>query len=334
MNTKITVVVLIALVIAAVVLYASAYVVEEGEQAVVTQFGKPVRFVVDAGLCFKTPFVQEVHMLEKRWLPWDGAAENMQTRDKKRIFIDVWARWRISDAEKFYKAVRTERKGQQILDNLVNSAVRNVVAQNNLIDVVRSSNEKLVYESEEMTEMARSVEASRDVVTTGRAEMEEAILQGVISDLEKNNYGMELWAVRVKRVNYIESVRQNVYDRMRSERLRIAKLFESEAEEEKNRIEGLTRKELDEIEGDMEQKSAEIRGEADAEVIRMTAEAYGKSPEFYAFLRRLEVFKETLGRDTRLIFTTKSDLFKLLKETTEFPQSGHVVPDEGASSGP
>ncbi len=326
MKAKITVFVLIALVIAVVVLYASAYVVEEGKQAVVTQFGRPVRFVVDAGLYFKTPFVQEVHLLEKRWLPWDGAAENMQTHDKKRIYIDVWARWRISDAEKFFKAVRTERKGQQILDNLVNSAVRNVVAKNNLIDVVRSTNEELVYESEEMTEMARSADATRDVVDTGRAEMEDEILQGVISDLQKNDYGMELWAVRVKRVNYEDSVKQTVYERMRSERQRIAKLFESEAEEEKHRIEGLTREDLDEIEGEMEQQSAEIRGEADAEVIRLTAEAYGKSPEFYAFLRRLEVFKKTLGHDTRLIFTTDSDLFKLLKETTEFPSSEDLAP--------
>jgi membrane protease subunit HflC len=247
----------------------------------------------------------------------------MQTRDKKRIFIDVWARWRITDPESFFKAVRTEQKGQKILDDLVDSAVRDVVAQNNLIDVVRSTNEPLVYESEEMKELARGAETARDVVTTGRAEMEEKILRGVTDDLKKNDYGMELSAVRVKRVNYIESVRSTVYERMRSERQRIASLFQSEAEEEKNRIEGLTRKELDTIEGEREQKSAEIRGGADAEVIQMTAEAYGQSPDFFEFLRRLEVYKTALGRDTRLILTTDSDLFKLLKETGEA-----VSPDE------
>jgi membrane protease subunit HflC len=310
------------LVIAGVVLIASAYVVNEGKQAVVTQFGRPVRFVTDAGLHFRMPFIQEVNSLEKRLLPWDGAAESMQTRDKKRIFIDVWARWRISDAEKFFKAVRTEQKGQKILDDLVDSAVRDVVAQNHLIDVVRSTNEKLIYESEEMKEMALSAEAKRDVVTTGRSEMEQKILQGVAGDLEKNNYGMELSTVRVKRVNYIESVKDTVYDRMRSERLRIAKLFESEAEEEQNRILGLTRKELDGIEGEMQQKSAEIRGKADAEVIRMTAEAYSQSPDFFEFLRRLEVFKESLGADTRLILTTDSDLFRLLKDAEE----GNLAP--------
>jgi membrane protease subunit HflC len=305
----------VVLVLAAIVLYASLYTVQEGKQAVITQFGRPVAFVQDAGLQFKIPFIQTVHVLEKRLLPWDGDAENMQTRDKKRIFIDVWARWRIAEPVEFFEAVRTEGMGQKILDDLVDAAVRDVVAQNNLIDVVRSTNEKLVYESEEMRELTRSGEVQQDLVTTGRAKMEERILEVVSDDLEKNNYGMELRDFHVKRINYIESVKVTVYERMRSERLRIANLFESEAEKEKNRILGLTRKELDQIEGEMKQKSAEIRGAADAEVIRLTADAYGRSPEFFQFLRRLEVFKKTLGQDTRLIMSTRSDLFQLLKET-------------------
>ncbi len=311
--------IVVFVVIAAMVGYASTYQLEEGKQAVITQFGRPVRFVTDAGLHFKLPFIQHVDRLEKRLLPWDGAAESMQTRDKKRIFIDFWARWRIADPEKFYRAVRTEQKGQKILDDLVDSAVRNVVAQNNLIDVVRTTNEKLVYESETMKEMARNVEEDRDVVTTGRAEMEGKVLHNVAVDLKKNNYGMELVAVRVKRVNYVSSVKDTVYERMRSERLRIAKLFESEAEEERNRIVGLTKKELDQIEGEMEQKAAEIRGDADAQVIALTAEAYGKSPDFYALLRSLEVFQEALGNRTRLILTTDSQLLRLLKDASLTP---------------
>ena len=307
--------VVLLLILAAIVLYASAYTVAEGKQAVITQFGRPVAIVEDAGLQFKVPFIQTVHLLEKRLLPWDGDAENMQTRDKKRIFIDVWARWRISEPEKFFTAVRTEQNGQKILDDLVDAAVRDVVAQNNLINVVRSTNDELVYESEEMKELAPSSEVTRDLVTTGRAKMEQRILEVVSEDLNKNNYGMELVDVHVKRVNYIESVKETVYGRMKSERLRIASLFESEAEKEKNRIAGLTRKELDQIEGEMKQKSAEIRGNADAEVIQLTADAYGRSPEFFQFLRRLEVFKRSLGKDTRLIMSTNSDLFELLKET-------------------
>ena len=295
---------------AAIVLYSIVYVVEEGKQVVITQFGDPLHTVTEAGLHFKSPFIQEVNLLEKRLLPWDGAAESMQTSDKKRIDIDVWARWRIVDPMLFFRRVRTERRGQQILDDLVNSAVRNVVARNKLIDVVRNSDEPLVYESQELARTA----AVRDVVEKGR----DIVEQEILGEVDLKEYGMELTDVHIKRVNYDESVRINIYGRMISERLRIAKRFESEAVEEENKILGLTRKELDGIEGEMQQKSAEIRGEADAQVIKMTAAAYsGEALEFYEFLRRLEVFKKSLGSDTRLILSTESDLFRLLKQPGE-----------------
>ncbi|MAG93618.1 MAG: HflC protein [Planctomycetaceae bacterium] len=281
------------------------FVVDEGTQVVITQFGKPVRTVTQAGLYFRSPLVQEVHRLERRLLPWDGAPESMQTRDKKRIDIDVWARWRIVDAKTFFVKVRSEQGGQKILDDLVDSAVRDVVALHPLIDVVRMSNAELVYETKELG--TRPVDR---VEGRGREDLEEEILRGV----ELEEYGMELVAVRIKRVNYVASVRNSVYERMISERSRIARLYDSEAEEEKNKIEGQTQKQLDEIQGEMEQKSAEIRGEADAEVIRMTGEAYGKSLEFYAFLRQLEVLKQSLRTDTRLILSTESELFRLLKD--------------------
>ena len=310
MKSPLPAVVVVVLVLAAILLYASAFVVEEGKQAVITQFGKPVGYAREARLHFRVPFIQKVHLLEERLLPWDNAAASMQTRDKKRIFIDVWARWKIVDLETFFLRVRTEQRGQAMLDNLVNSAVRNVVAQNKLIDVVRSTNDPLETENEEL---APGGEATRDTVTTGRAKMEAAILKAARPAL-KEEHGIELTDLHIKRVNYVESVKQTVYDRMKSERLRIASLYQSEAEEEQNKIEGQTRFELDQIEGEMEQRSAEIRGEADAEVIRLTAEAYGKSPEFYEFLRRLEVLRNTLGQgDTRLILSTDSELFQLFK---------------------
>ena len=306
MKTEIAAVsIVVVLGIAAIMLYSSVYVVQEGKQVIVTQFGKPVADVQESGLHFKSPFIQEVHYLEKRLLPWDGAPESMQTRDKKRIDIDVWARWRIVDPMLFFQAVRTERHGQLILDGLVNSAVRDVVARHKLIDVVRKSNDTLVYESEGLERSAGD-----KVQGKGRDDVEAEILGGV--DLEE--YGMELTMVRIKRVNYVESVRETVYQRMISERLRIARLYNSEAQEEKNRILGQTQKELDQIEGEMEKKSAEIRGQADAKVIQLTAEAYGQSHDFYEFLRRLEVFKKTLGSETRLILSTESDFFRLLKE--------------------
>ncbi len=310
------IIIIILVVLAAIFAKASLYVVQEGQQAVITQFGKPVNVVTDPGLNFKTPFIQTVNRLEKRLLPWDGDPENMQTRDKKRIFIDVWARWRIVDPMKFFQAVRTEQWGYKILDDLVDSAVRDVVARYNLIEVVRSSNRELHYETKELAEDAA---AGREVITAGRAKMEAEILQVASTDL-KERYGMELTVVHVKRINYIENVRLQVYRRMRSERLRIAQLFESEAKEEQNRILGRMRKELDVIEGEMAQKSAEIRGQADAEVIKIAAEGYSKSPEFYEFLRSLEAYKKTLRRGTRLILSSDNKFFRQLQEPSNKPK--------------
>ena len=307
MKPKTLVIILVVLVILGICLSASMYVVEEGMQVVVTQFGKPVADVNEAGLRFKIPFIQEVHTLDKRLLPWDGAPKTFTTVDLKQIYIDVWARWRIIDPITFFEKVRTDRAAQGFLDTHVNSAVSNVVADNLLIDVVRNSNKELVYEGKELgQELPRS---AGEWVAKGRDVIEQTILDRV--DLRE--YGMELTKVRIKRVNYVASVRQTVYERMISERLRIARLFDSEAKQEENIIQGQTAKELDQIQGEMQKRSAEIRGAADAQVIKLTAEAYGKSPEFFAFLRQLEVFKNTLGPDTRLILGTDNPLFGLLK---------------------
>ena len=316
MKTKIAIGLVVTLVLGVIVLIAGTFVVEEGQQVIVTQFGKPVSIVQKAGLHFKTPFIQEAYYLEKRLLPWDGSPESMQTKDKKRIDIDVWARWRISDPMTFFVKVRNEDRGQKILDDLVDSAVRDVVARHNLIDVVRKSNDELVYETQELERTQADI-----VAGNGRDDVEQEILSGV--DLEE--YGMQLVRVRIKRVNYVASVRATVYERMISERLKIARLYESEAVEEKNGILGQTQKELDQIEGEMDQKSAEIRGAADAQVIQMTAEAYGQSPEFYEFLRRLEVLKMTLNQDTRLILSTESDLLQMLKQPGG-PESAPLLP--------
>jgi len=267
-----------------IILYLMTYIVREGEQAVITQFGKPVAFVDEPGLNFRIPLIQSVQSLEKRILPWDGNPENMQTRDKKRIFVDSWARWRIADLETFYTNLRTEVRGQKMLDDIVDSAVRDVIARHNLIDLVRTTNDKLVYESEELQRTA----ADRDVVNAGRDEIESNILRVARQNLLEE-YGIDLVSVHVKRVNYDEKVRRTVYERMRSET--------------------------------MTQKSEEIRGLADAEVIRMTAETYGKDPEFYEFLRRLEVFKKALKKDTNLIMSTDNDLLRLLKSTDPAPKS-------------
>ncbi len=302
--------ILIVLLGGLLVVNSAMYVVPEGQQAVVTQFGRPVKSVTEAGLQFKTPFVQEVHRIEKRLLPWDGDPQDMPTKDKRRISIDVWARWRIVEPMKFYKVVGTQQNALQRLDELVDSAIRAVIAKNNLIDAVRTSDKALEYESKELE---KDWSERRERVVSGRAIIEKETRQIASSGLEEL-YGMELVDVHIKRINYVKSVREKVYERMRSERMRIASLYESEAEEQRNRILGQTKKELDLIEGEMEQRSAEIRGEADAKVIEVTAKAFGQSPEFYSFLRQLEAYKKTLGRGTRLVLSTDSAFLKRLHE--------------------
>ncbi|MCZ6683716.1 MAG: protease modulator HflC [Planctomycetota bacterium] len=308
-----TILILMFTLILLIVASGAVYIVPEGQQAIVTQFGKLVKDRTKAGLYFKIPLAQDVHMLEKRLLPWDGDPQDMPTKDKRRIGIDVWARWRIVDPRKFFTAVGTENNGQQRLDERVDSAARAVVANYNLIEVVRSTNQKLQYESEELE---NDWALRREQIFTGREKMEKE-LKVIASEGLMETFGMELVDVHIKRINYVPSVREKVYERMRSERMRIAKLYESEAKEERNRILGQTRKELDEIEGDMQQRSAEIRGEADAQVIRITAAAFGKSPEFYEFLRRLEAYKNTLTGKTRLVLSTKNAFLQQFHGTTD-----------------
>ena len=308
-----------------IVLYLSTFVVPEGKQVVITQFDKPVNFISEPGLNFRIPLLQMVNTLEKRILPWDGDPENMQTRDKKRIFVDCWARWRIVDLKTFYTDVRTEAKGQKFLDDVVDSAVRDVVARHNLIDLVRTSNDALEYESDELGRSA----TSRDKVTSGRDAIEKEILRVASQNLKKE-FGIELVAVHLKRVKYSDQVRNTVYERMRSERERVAQLFQSEAEEERNRIKGMTSKELDIIEGETKRKSAEIRGAADAQVIKMTAEAYGKDAEFFQFLQQLEMYKKALKSDTSLVLSTDSEMFRLFKTTRpQLPPSNEPMDGDG-----
>ena len=301
------------LVVGAILLRASAYTVNPAEQVVLTQFGEPRATVTEPGLYFRTPFVQEVNRLEKRLLPWDGDPENMPTKDKKRIFIDVWARWRIVEPRTFFKRVRTVTREISILDDLIDSAVRDIIASNNLIECVRTTNDPLKYETEEFqVDQARTQEH----VALGRQQLEKLMLTQVNAADLPASYGIEVVEVHIKRVNYVKNVRDRVYERMISERTRIAKLFESEAEEERNRIIGSTRKELDEIEGDMEQRSAEIRGEADAAVIKIYAEAIGQDLEFFEFLRLLEAYEKTLRSPARLILSTDNEFLKLLRGPT------------------
>lgn len=301
-------------------LSTSAYIIKKHEQAVITQFGDPKREVIRPGLYFRVPFIQKVTRLEKRILPWDGFPENMPTLDKKNIHVDAFARWRIVEPLTFYKRARTINGGQKLLDDLVDSAVREVVADHDLIEMIRSTNRELEYTTEELEEeqQARAVSIIR-----GRSELEEQIRETATLGLQ--DAGIELVDVHIKRINYVESVRQDVNERMKSERLRIASLYRSQAREQQERIRGETEKELAQIRGEAESKSAEIRGMADAEVIRIYAEAIEADPEFFSFLRQLEAYKKSLTGKTRLILTTDNPFFE------EFNAPGLNAPG-GASS--
>jgi len=305
---KILVPLVILLVLCIIAISTTAFIVPETEHAVVTEFGKPVRAVSEPGLHFKKPIVQKVIRFDKWILAWDGFPSSMPTKDKKNIHVDVWARWRVVDPIRFRERAATINGGHKLLDDYVDSAVRDVIGSYNLIEVVRSTNRELTYESEELQ---AEQEAREEGISVGREKITKEIFESASKSLEDT--GMELVDVRIKRINYVESVRQSVYDRMKSERYRIAKLYESEAQEKKRVILGEMERELATIKGEGEARSTEIRGEADAEVIRMYADALSRSPEFYSFLRKLEAYKKSLGKDTALILTTDSDFLRGLK---------------------
>jgi membrane protease subunit HflC len=304
-------IILLIVLLLVVVLRNSLYTVREGEQVVITQFRQPVRAVTEAGLRLKMPFTQRVNRFQKRLLKWDGYPENIPTKDKKNIFVDVWARWRISNLRTFYTSARTIQGGQKLLDDLVDSAVRDVVAAYDLIEVVRSSTREVSYS----IELEEDYRGRAPQITVGREKINQLIRESASRSLRRA--GIELVDVRIKRINYVEQVRKSVHEQMISERKRIASLYLSEAKEQEEIILGETQRELEEIKGEAKGRSTEIRGEADAEVIGIYAEGISRSPEFYSFLRRLEAYRNSLGENTTLILTTDSDLLGTLKTLDE-----------------
>jgi len=311
----------VAVAIAAVVLYSSAYTVNEAEWAVVTQFGQPVRVVPEVdpktgehlagpGLYFRTPLIQEVTRLEKRVLSWDGIPSSIPTRDKKYIDIDTFARWRIVRPTPFYQALGSNLDaGQRKLDDIVDSAVRDVIGSYNLIEVVRSTDRGLVYETEELAAEQRG---RAEAIEKGRRRIEIEIAEKAAAKLDPS-LGIELVDVRIKRVNYIANVSARIYERMQSERKRIASRYRSEAQEQSDIILGDTNMQLAEIEGEAAGRSAEIRGEADAEAIRLYGEAIRRTLDFYSLQRRLEAYRNSIDEKTTLVLSTDGDFLRFLK---------------------
>lgn len=315
---RIAVVVLVILVL--MVVSGAFYTVEEGQQAIVLQFGKPVGDpVTAAGLHFKLPFVQNVRRFEKRLLIWDGDPDQIPTKGREFILLDTTARWRIADAKKFLENVATESGAQSRLDDIIDSVVRDQVSGNELVELVRSTS-WVTPKREVLEEVPKEREQElKKEITRGREEITRAILTGARKITPQ--YGIELVDVRIKRLNYIESVREKVYARMISERKRIAAQFRSEGEGRNAEILGNMEKELRQIRSAAYRRAQEVRGKADATATKIYGNAFNKDPEFYTFSRTLEAYKEGQNQNSVLILTTDSDFYKYLKEATSTDKS-------------
>lgn len=297
------------LIVIFIVASAAIYVVDENQQVVVTQFGRPVGDAITTpGIHLKTPFVQNVHVFEKRFLEWSGERNQIPTKDKRFIWVDAYARWRITDPLKFYQRVRDERGAKSRLDDIIDGETRNAVANHDLLEVVRSSNRAPLVESEIETE-----EAGEGLVDIkrGRNEIMAQILKNVSAAVE--DLGIEIIDVRFKQINYNEDVRPRVYERMIAERQRIAQKYRSEGQGENARIRGEKERELQVITSEVFKKTEEIRGRADARATEVYAEAYNVDPEFYRFLKTMESYKQVLDKDSTLVLSTDSEFFNFLE---------------------
>jgi len=297
--------------------FASTYVVREWEQVVLTQFGDPVGDpVTEAGLHFKLPFVQEVNRFERRILVWDGEKGQVTTADKRFIWVDTTARWRITEPLTFLQAVRTERGAQTRLDDILDGATRDIISGHKLIEVVRLTNRVLELPPEDEGEGASfdaSSDEGREQIDRGRNRLVEAILAK--AQLKVPEYGIELIDVRIKRINYVEKVQRDVYDRMKSERDRIAERYRSEGKGRKAEIDGQRMQKEKTISSEAYKIAQEIVAKADAEAARIFANAYNRDPEFYAFWRTLAVYESVVGANTTLILSPKSELYRYLESS-------------------
>ncbi|MFA7346490.1 MAG: protease modulator HflC [Desulfurivibrionaceae bacterium] len=298
--------VLIAAVIAAGVVLANAFfVLPEGKQAVITQFGRPVgKPITEAGLKFKTPFIQEVTFFDKMILIWDGDPNQIPTNDKTFVYLDVTARWRISNALVFLQAVNNENRAMTILDDIIDGTVRDLVNKNDLVEIIRSSD----WDPEGMgfgpAGKDEQIQYGRDKIS--------AMIHAAASKVTPQ-YGIELVDVMFKRVNYIDTVQQRVYERMISERKRIAAEKRSTGEGQKSEILGKLDRELKEVSSLAVRETQEIKGKADGEAARIYADAYNQDPEFYAFTKTMDAYRQTMGENTRLVISPDSPFYRYLK---------------------
>jgi len=294
-----------------VLAYESLYQVNETEQVIITQFGKPVGGVIDeAGLKVKTPVIQKVNRIEKRILLWDGSANDMPTKDKLYITVDTFGRWRIKDPMQYFLRLRDERSAQSRLEDILGSETRNAVAKHELIEIIRTTKDRVAY----VDPLLKSVDIGKLLpIKRGRRQIEEDIFAAASGKLSE--FGIELLDIRFKRINYNESVRQKIYARMISERQQIAERFRSEGAGEAARIIGSKEKDLQEIESEAYRKTETIKGLADAKATEIYASAYNQNKparELYDFVQTLETYHSVIDSNTTLVLTTDSDIYGLL----------------------
>jgi len=296
-------------VVAILFVFTAAYVVDETEQVVVTQFGKVVgKPKTESGLYFKIPFIQNATYFPKNLLEWDGDPGQIPTLDKTYIWVDTFARWRIVDSVKFFQTVNNTVSAQGRLDDIIDPAVRNLITENRLVETVRKTNREVdTYEIglEDIKERPSfKIEIGRETIT-------KKILEQAQPKLAK--FGIELVDVKVKRINYVEQVRNSVYGRMIAERKQIAEKFRSEGKGEAKKILGEKERDLKRITSEAYRKAQILKGKADGESTRLYAEAFGIDPDFYSFVKTLEIYDDALGKDSSLLLSTDSEFFKYLK---------------------
>jgi len=307
--------------LAVIIIANSAYTVDQTEQVFITQFGKPIGEAInadpeenEAGLHWKIPFINKVNRIEKRILEWDGPATDMPTRDKLYIQVDTFARWRITDPITYYKKLRDERSALSRLDDIIGSATRDRVAAHDLIELVRNDRERVPEKDESLIEGNSSI-GTLPTIRYGRQVLSDQVLKA--SQPKVADWGIELIDVRFKRINYKSGVIQKIYDRMGSERMQIAERFRSEGAGEAAKIIGKKERDLLKIESLAYKREQEIRGAADGKATQIYADAYNTSPvaaDFYQFMKTLETYESSLGKDTSVILTSDSDLFRLFKD--------------------
>ena len=302
---------IIILIIVLICIINAFYIVGERQQVIITQFGNPVGGPIkNAGLHIKLPFIQITHFFEKRIMEWDGNPQQIPTSGKRYIWIDTFSRWKIDDPLRFYQTMRNETLAHGRLDDIIGGTTRDIISANKLIEIVRNSNREMTFTTEYKENSLNNMEIIS--IKKGRSVIADSIFAIALPQVKK--YGIKLIDLQIKRINYVSEVRNKVYERMISERNKIAAKYRSTGEGNAAEILGKMQRELDQIQSEAYKKAQIIIGKADADAINIYAKAYNKDPEFYEFSKTLETYENTINEKSTIIMTTDSDYYKYLKK--------------------